>query len=201
MRLVRAARRAKHSDDGLQIAADGVLRGPAARGLLADKMPVAEHVAQSDAYLKDWLDVMAPADKAPASRVALLRLAPIMENSGSLASYTSQELMTGFMEQEEDTPAFVVKGQLAKNGKWASGMPGASHISGRVVTSIPCESTFDPTAAQASVFAAIEKHIERVMQGEDVTVIAFGQTGAGKTYTSARTARPTAPPARWRPVP
>ena len=42
---------------------------------------------------------------------------------------------------------------------------------------------FGPEASQADVFADIKDHVQAVLDGESVCIFAYGQTGAGKTYT------------------
>ena len=182
-RFLKRATRGKVSNDtsaGLQTAADGVLRGPAARGLVADRMGGED---TSDATLQAWLEITS--NNKPDTRQSIVRLAPMQENAGSLASFTPAELIKGFLEQDEETPPFVVKGQLAKNGRWAALNTAVSHIDGRTVTTIPCEPTLGLDATQQAVYEQVEKHINQVLQGEDVTVLAFGQVGSGKTYTMA----------------
>ena len=72
MRLV--GRRRNKNDATLQVAADGVLRGPAARGLIADR--VGDETNESDMYAALWLDAVGAAEKMPSTRVSVLRLAP-----------------------------------------------------------------------------------------------------------------------------
>lgn len=43
---------------------------------------------------------------------------------------------------------------------------------------------FGPEASQAEVYAfTVQKAIQKVLQGYNSTILAYGQTGAGKTYT------------------
>ena len=42
---------------------------------------------------------------------------------------------------------------------------------------------FGPDSSQADVFADIKDHVQAVLDGESVCIFAYGQTGAGKTYT------------------
>eukprot|EP00928_Gymnodinium_smaydae_P009537 TRINITY_DN13577_c1_g2_i2.p1 TRINITY_DN13577_c1_g2~~TRINITY_DN13577_c1_g2_i2.p1 ORF type:complete len:356 (+),score=37.01 TRINITY_DN13577_c1_g2_i2:95-1162(+) len=45
------------------------------------------------------------------------------------------------------------------------------------------DSVFAPSASQREVFAEVEGLVQSTIDGYNVTVLAYGQTGAGKTYT------------------
>jgi hypothetical protein len=191
MRLVRrTAKKAWRKEDslptdaprkeGLDFSADGVLRKPAARALVNDRLESDVHDQEN--FIQMWLDSMQ--EKLPETRTITVKLAPMRENEGSLASYTQEELMNGFMEQDEDVPPFVVRGKLAKNGKWAQ-LDFVSHIAGRVVTSVEVGRSLGTKVPNKDVFASLESQVERVLRGENVTLINFGQVGAGKTYCMA----------------
>jgi len=42
---------------------------------------------------------------------------------------------------------------------------------------------FGPSASQAEVFASLAGNIEKLFQGKSCSVLAYGNTGSGKTYT------------------
>ena len=108
--------------EGLDLSADGVLRKPAARALANEKFEGVD----DQQFLQKWLDTVG--GKLPETRTVAVRLTPMRENVGSLASYTEEELMKGFVEQDEDVPPFVVRGKLANNGKGGSTV---SHIAAK----------------------------------------------------------------------
>lgn len=187
MRLVRrTAKKAWRTDatipagtaphEGLDLSADGVLRKPAARALANEKFEGVD----DQQFLQKWLDTVG--GKLPETRTVAVRLTPMRENVGSLASYTEEELMKGFVEQDEDVPPFVVRGKLANNGKWAQ-LNFVSHIAGRNVTTVEVERSMGTKVSNKDVFAALETQVERVLRGENVTLFAFGQVGSGKTYS------------------
>ena len=167
MRLMRrAVRRANESDNSASEYHNAKFVGPAASALAADRKERAranpsEQMRQVETLLEAWIGAGAVSlDK----RLTMLRLAPMRENLGSLASYTFEELMKGLADQDDEVPPFVLKGQMGKNGKWSKAWDGASHVDGRVVTSVACDRTFDMDSSQQSVFAALEKHVERVLR-------------------------------------
>lgn len=47
----------------------------------------------------------------------------------------------------------------------------------------PFDAVFGPAAKQDEVFAEVEGLVQSVVDGYNVAVLAYGATGAGKTYT------------------
>ena len=164
------------------MAADGVMRAPASRALVNDR--AGWPVDPTDSAAEDWISLLAAADeeKRPSTRVTIVRLAPSRRTG--LADYTPDELLEGFESQDPDTPPFIHVGGLTKDGKWAR-IPAVSHVSSRTVMTVPCQHTIGIAAPELDVFKPAEKQVERVLQGENVTFITFGQVGSGKSYTMA----------------
>ena len=78
------------------------------------------------------------------------------------------------------------------NGSWSSG-DGPSNIfeneltlrdaGGRSRGEFEFEACFSPLSSQKNVFEYVEPLIGSVIDGYNICLIAYGRTGAGKTYT------------------
>ena len=187
--LLRRAKGNDESGDIRQLANDGTLRAPAARALVNDRME-----NEGDQYADQWIQMMRENEtkKLPETlRTVIVRLSPEarllrdtrLSGRVELADYTQDELLEGFAAQDIDMPPFLMQGSWnAQTQKWVR-TAAVSHVAGSVVTTMPCKYTYDQKAAQAALFGPIEKQVDRLLQGENLTVVAFGQVGSGKTYT------------------
>ena len=109
--------------------------------------------------------------RTPASNyTTIVRLAPeAFKRKGtrlsgvSLADFTQEELLEGFETQDLEMPPFLVCGSYTlgsggKAGTWRKA--GAiSHVSGNVVTTLPCKHVYEPSTSQAAVYAPLSPRV------------------------------------------
>ena len=106
------------------------------------------------------------------------------EKSLNEGSYAAAVSVSAFAKSNDDLPAYLANNTVRdKVGIKTEEKALTSNKINTKIQQYKFDRVFNPYDSNADVYADVDELIETVVDGNNVTIFAYGQTGAGKTFT------------------